>query len=935
MGGQALGQGSLVGLKLGHYRIADKIGRGGMGEVYRAHDEHLDRDVALKVLPPGTLIDEPDRRHLHKEALILSQLNHPNVATIHDFDTQQGVDFLVMEYISGVTLSKKVAGGPLPEKELVRLGLQLAEGLCAAHEHGVVHCDLKPGNLKLTKDGRLKILDFGLAKLRPPCSGTARTASFSENDVLGGTLLYMAPEQILGGEVDARTDIHAAGLVFYEMATGQRPFAGIERSQLIGAILRTPRPSPTALNPHLSAELERIIGKCLEKEPEDRYQSAKELAVDLRRTVTSTGTQGARRRSHEHLARNSALVSVVTVALLLVGWKLWNYSHPASASAPVVPIVLGDFVNSTGDPAFDETLKQAMTVRLEESPYLSLFSQAKVRETLRLMGRSPSEPLTPELGRDLCQRSAGEALLWGSISKLGNEYVIGLTAINCVTGDEFIHEQLQSASKEQVLRTLDEGTSKLRRRLGESLVSLKKFDTPIEQATTPSLEALKAYSLGRKAYNEKGPSAAIPLYQQAVELDPNFALAWASLSAVQWMDGRADESRSAIKKAFELRDRVSEREKLRVSSYYYKLVLGDVVKSAEQDRLATQNYPSDWWSHYHLAVNLAELGSLEEAVEQAAEGLRLNPSNPNAYLNLSLFEMNIERPDLSEATLKQAVATGISPDAFRGPRYVLAFLRNDAAERDRLAAYGMTNNDTELMSLDSDTKVYFGRIREAEILVRRIIESDRRSSSVPILESATALRDAEVGRSKLARQEVAAALKGSTDWRAQAVAALALASLGETERANAMADGLAKENPSNSYLGVYWLPTIQAAIAVSKGNADQALSSLQGAALHELGQMPPLGIALYPAYVRGKAYLLNHDGVAAASEFQKLIDHRCLMGDAPIAALARVQLARAYVMSGNTAKAQIAYLDFFNLWKDADPNIPILKKAKAEYAKLQ
>ncbi len=437
MASQVPEQDSLVGSDLGHYRIVEKIGAGGMGEVYRARDEHFARDVAIKVLPLDTLIDASARKHFHKEALILSQLNHPNVATIHDFDTQQGVDFLVMEYIPGITLSVKVAGRPLPEKDVFRLGVELAEALAAAHDHGVVHRDIKPSNLRITIDGRLKILDFGLARLRLPTTSSATTESLGETQGLAGTLPYMAPEQLLGGEIDARTDIYAAGSVLYEMATGQRPFADVERSQLIGAILRRPPRSPNALNPRLSPELERIIGRCLEKDPDNRYQTARELAIHLKRVATRDAPLPAPvpRLSFRGTAISLFAVLLAALVVLLVvpairhriasqavaAW--YRVGGQSGLAGPPITqkdyILVTDLSNRTGDSVFDGTLRKAVALDLDQSPYLNVVSDRQVAGALKRMGRDPEEKLTPELGTDLCQRNGIKALLVGSIDNIG------------------------------------------------------------------------------------------------------------------------------------------------------------------------------------------------------------------------------------------------------------------------------------------------------------------------------------------------------------------------------------------------------------------------------------------------------------------------------------------------------------------------------------
>jgi eukaryotic-like serine/threonine-protein kinase len=579
VGGRVLDSGTLLDHPLGHYRLVEKIGAGGMGVVYRAHDEHLDREVAIKVLPPGTLTDEDARKRFRTEARSLSKLNHPNIATVHDFDSQGDVDYLVMEYVPGKTLRDRISEGPLPEAETIRLGTQLAKGLMAAHERGLVHRDLKPENVRLTLDGRPKILDFGLAKLIRPVADCTTESNIS---VVAGTLPYMSPEQVLGSVVDQRADLFSFGVVLYEMATGQRPLAEVEPSNLIAAILHMPPLPPTRLNPKTSPQLERIIFKCLEKEPENRYQSAKELAVDLRRTAlgSSTTQRPWATRLRKGWARQRVAVLLLLGALLVMGGLLFR-SRRVHALTPSDTIVLADFVNSTPDPVFDDALNQALTVELEQSPFLKILPQTKIRDTLRLMGRSPDEPLTPEVGRELCQRAAGKAVLWGSIATLGTQYVIGLTAAECSTGNHLASEQIQSANKEAVLKALSDATSRLRSKLGESLISVQKFDAPLEQATTPSLEALKAYSLGRKAQYQRGNSAAMPLFKRAIELDPNFAVAYAALGIAYSNLGETGLANENLQRAYELRNRVSEREKLRISASYLSYFDGDLVKGSE------------------------------------------------------------------------------------------------------------------------------------------------------------------------------------------------------------------------------------------------------------------------------------------------------------------------------------------------------------------
>jgi len=936
MANHAVGQDTLVGQTLGHYRIAEKIGAGGMGEVYRASDQHLARDVAIKVLPPGTLTDASARKHFHKEALILSQLNHPNIATIYDFDTQQGVDFLVMEYIPGITLSEKVAAGPLPEKEVLRLGVQLAEGLAAAHDHGVVHRDLKPGNLQVTSDGRLKILDFGLAKLWHPVTASAATESVSEAQGMAGTVPYMAPEQLLGEEIDARTDLHAAGYVLYEMATGRYPFAEVERSQLIGAILHKPPRPPTALNSKLSPELERIIGKCLEKEPENRYQSAKELAIDLRRLLTPSAVRVAEVPvAARKLWKVLVPATLILVAAAITG-TLYFGSQRAHALTERDTIVLSDFDNKTGDAVFDDTLKQGLSVQLEQSPFLNLLSADKVNETLKLMGRSAADGLTPEVTREVCQRTGSKVMLTGSIAGLGSQYVIGLKAVNCNTGDVLAAAQEQAAGKEAVLKALDNGAVSLRSKLGESLSSVEKYATPLEEATTPSLEALKAFSLGVKTFNAKGQANALPFYKRAVELDPNFAMAYAAMSAVYGNLNEVGRAAEYTRKAYERREKVSEQERLYIESAYYLKATGELEKAAQAYELWQQTYPRSMAPYTNLGVVSMSLGNWEKALEETREAIRLAPNAVIPYINLVEIYATLNRLDEAEAVCKQMEERKMEGEGLLWGRYNLAFLKGDTAQMVQLvsAAMGKPGAEDMLLAMHANTEGWYGKLKNARELTRKAMDSAQHNDAkeaAAAYQAAAALRDVEAGNQGQARAEANTAVKLAPNRDVRTMAALALARAGDTAGAEKLAAELDKTFPLDTLVQRYWLPTIRAAVALQRKDPNRAIELLKVASPIELGDTANL----LPVYLRGEAYLMLHDGSRAAAEFQKFIDHRGVVMNFPWGALAHLGLARAYAMQGDTTKAKIAYQDFLTLWKDADPDIPILKEAKAEYAKLQ
>ncbi len=941
MAGRALGQDFLVGSELGHYRIIEKIGAGGMGEVYRARDEHLDRDVAIKVLAPGTLTDESARKRFHKEALILSQLNHPNVATIHDFDTQQDVDFLVMEYISGITLSEKVVAGPLPEKEALGLGVQLAEGLAAAHGHGVVHRDLKTGNLRVTSDGRLKILDFGLAKLRLPVTASATTETLSEPQAIAGTFPYMAPEQLLGEEIDARTDIYAAGLVLYEMATGRYAFAEVERSQLIGVILHRPPRLPSTLNPQVSIEVERIIGKCLEKEAENRYQSAQELAIDLRRLLTSNTVKGA----GVAFASGKLWKVLVPAALILVaaaiGGALYFSSHRAHALTDRDTIVLSDFDNKTGDSVFDDALKQGLSVQLEQSPFLALVSERRVNETLKLMGHPAGERLTPESTHEVCLRTGSKAMLTGSIAGLGSQYVIGLKAVNCNTGDVLAEAQEQAAGKESVLKALDVAAVGMRGKLGESLSSVQKYATPVEEATTPSLEALKVYSLGLKTWLAKGDTAGLPFFRRAADLDPSFAMAFAWMATAYYDLNETGRAAENMRKAYGLREKVSERERLFIEAGYYDLVTGELEKGARADELWQQTYPRDDLPYMRLGFASATLGNWEKALEEWREAIRLDPDNGILYYLLGLAYMSGNRLDEAELVLKQAEDRKLEGETILQSRYWLAFLKGDTAQMTQWvsAAMGKPGAEDLLLDMQADTEGWYGKLKNARELTRRAMESAQHNDakeSAAGYQAEAALRDVESGSREQARAQAKSALKLAPNRDVRAMAALALARAGDTARAEKLAAELDEAFPLDTLVQRYWLPTIQASVALERKDPNRAIELLKVASPIELSSATgALTIFLCPVYLRGEAYLMLHDGNRAAAEFQKFIDRRGVVMNFPWGALARLGLARAYALQGDTAKARRAYQDFLILWKDADPDIPILREAKAEYTKLQ
>jgi Tfp pilus assembly protein PilF len=635
---------------------------------------------------------------------------------------------------------------------------------------------------------------------------------------------------------------------------------------------------------------------------------------------------------------------VLVAALIASGLYLRSRSAtPVTTGAPLTEkdtIVLADFTNTTSDPVFDGTLKQALAVDLEQSPFLNILSDRKVGETLRLMGRAPSDHVTPDVAKELCVRTGSKAILTGSVSSLGSQYVIGLEAVACGSGDTLSKEQAEASSKENVVKALGTAASALRARLGESLASVQKFNVPIE-ATTSSLEALKTFSMGVTTQGQKGDAEAIPFLRRAIELDPNFAVAYAVLGVTYANLSEPSLSAESLKKAYAMRDRVSEKERLRIAAYYYAFVTGELEKEAQTYQLWIQSYPRDNIPHGNLGSNFEALGQYEKARTETQEGLRLEPNSVVGYQNLGTIFLALNRPDDTKAIIDQALSRNLDSGNLRVTMYDLAFLRGDAAQMVQQLAWGAGKPGVEdlLLSAQSDTEAYYGRLTKARDYSRRAVDSAVRADSketAALWQVNAAVREAEFGNVAAAKQDVGAALALAPGRDVKVLSALALARVGDVARAKAMVEQLENSDPLNTVLKLYWLPTLKAAIELHGGNSAQALLSVEAAAPYELGGPPPIQEGtLYPAYLRGEAYLAAHNGTAAATEFQKFIDHRGIVINFPLGALAHLGLARAYALSGDTAKAKTAYQDFLTLWKEADPDIPILKEAKAEYAKLQ
>ena len=963
---------AIVGKQIGHYQVLSQIGRGGMGEVFLAQDTALGRKVALKLLRSDFTMNEERLRRFRQEAQAASALNHPNILTIHEIGHQDPLHFMATEYVEGQTLREKILGTRMALGQALDIAVQVAGALAAAHNAGIIHRDIKPENIMVRTDGYVKVLDFGLAKLTEPkaIDTVAPTLPKVETQpgVVMGTVSYMSPEQARGLAVDARSDIWSVGVMIYEMATGRQPFEGETASDVMSLILQK-EPLPLAHSwPEVPGELERIVRKALRKDKEERYQTIKDLLIDLRTLRKSLELEAEMERSAPPMAvspltnRQSAAaatqypssaeyiveglkqhkrVAVGAFALVLTvsaaAFLYFNYLNRAQALTEKDDILLADIVNTTGDPVFDGTLKQALAVHLGQSPFLNIIPENRVRETLRRMERSPDERITPEIGREICQRESIKALLTGSIASLGSNYVITLEALNGQTGETLARQQVEAVGKEQVITKLGEAATTLREKLGESISSIQKFDTRLAEVTTSSLDALKAYSAGREQ-GAKGKNAeAIPFFKHAVEIDPNFALAYLGLAVAYYNEapGLSETPEPYATKAYELRDRVTERERFRISSLYHLLVTNDLDKEIEVAELSKQTYPGELTALNVLAFAYLRLGEYEKAVEYAKEAVHINPNTAVLYSNLGWGYRAMGRYDEAKATFEQAHARNLDYFVMHLNAYLIAFAEGDHAEMQRQFDWAKGKpSETEFLELQRWTEMFAGRYRQAQETARRaadLAQSQDMKLDAARFMSTSAAWDALVGNCPQAKQNTAKALAIGAGAEPAVIAPFAPALCGEAERTRSLIDDLARRRPTSTEVNEIWGPVSRAAVEIGRGNPAEAIQLLQKAKRYETGQLAfPVII-----YMRGQAYLRQGSATEAMAEFQRIIDRRSIAPAHPLYPLAYLGLARAAALAGDTAKSRKAYEGFFALWKDADPDIPILQQAKQEYDRLK
>ncbi len=939
-----------AGQTISHYRVLSQLGSGGMGVVYEAEDIRLGRRVALKFLPDDLVRDETALQRFEREARAASALNHPSICTIYEVEEYDHQPVIVMELLEGQSLKERIRTGPITTDEVLDIGIQLSDALEAAHGKGIIHRGLKPANIFVVGRGRVKILDFGLAKVLR--SGIAEDESQEESltleGAIPGTTPYMSPEQARGEDIDVRSDLFSLGVVIFELATGQRPFARKNRVLTIDAILNAEPPALSSLNPGLPLEFDGIVAKALEKDLKRRYQQASEIRDELqqlkRRTESGQITPTTRRPSKVKRNRWIVIAAASAIVLTLLT-SIFLRSHGAPKLTNKDTIVLADFTNSTGDPVFDGTLRQGMVVQLEQSPFLSLMSDERVRQTLGLMGKSADTRLTPDIALEVCERIGSAAILDGSIASLGTQYVLGLRARSCRTGGVLDEEQVQSSRKEDVLNALSQAATKFRTRIGESLTSIQEHDTPLARATTPSLDALKAYSAGQKVAFSEGFVPAIPSIKRAVELDPNFSMAYATLGLDYSSVGESVLAIENTTRAYQLRDHANDRERFFITTLYDRQVTGNLEKAHQTLELWAQAYPRDLDAHGLLTGFSSQgTGRYEQSIEEGKKALEIDPDFAPGYLNPAFSYFWLDRVDEATILAKRASDRNLQMAELMALRYYVGFLKGDQAEMEKAAALAKGKPGAEDWITHSQALILArsGQLQQARATSGRAIDLALQTGQrerAASYEVAAGVYGALLGSTTEGRQRSKAALNLSTGRDVEYSAAFALALSGEVPRAQTLANDLEKRFPEDSSVQFEYLPTLRAIFALDRKQPEKAIELLQTALPHELS-VPAIDFnfffgGLYSAYVRGQAYLAMNNGTNAAAEFQKILDHRGLIAGDPVGALARLQLGRAYANSGDTVKAKAAYQDLLAVWKDADPDLPILKHARAEYAKLR
>ena len=935
---------SLTGKKVSHYRVLDVIGAGGMGMVYKAEDLKLGRLVALKFLPGEFAGDAVALKRFEREAQTASALNHPNICTIYEIEEHEGQPFIAMEFLQGENLRDRLSAWKqklLPLRELLEISAQICDGLQAAHDKGIIHRDIKPANIFLCKSGTVKILDFGLAKLAgsdaaleraeaasttvPKTSTESLTKALTRTGTAAGTAGYMSPEQVRHEELDTRSDLFSFGLVVYEMACGQRAFTGQTRVDVHEAILHQPPAPARACNPVLPRSLDLVLAKALEKDRDRRYQSATAMKDELARITREA--HPTRRR----MRRAFAAGALLAVGALSV-WRYEVYRHRITL-APTDTIVLADADNRTGDPVFDGALNTALRYEMEQTPYLSLLGLDKTYATMGQMKLPPTTKITPEIARQICIKTNSKMVISDSIADAGNRYHLEIRALDCGSGATLAEERKDISARSQVVHELGTTAARLRRRLGEPADSLARFNQPLEKALSSSLEALQAGTEGRKLYLAGDVEGALKLYQRAVELDPNLAVTYQGIGSAHGSLGHQDLMVASFARAYQLRERMTEKNRLNIELIYCSNVTGELDKAHSISLRALELFPRDGNFHRNLANTLIHLGQFDRAAAAEDEMARLEPS-PIHFAFAAQANIIASRFKEASSWLDQAEALKFDSLGLRTQRFRLAFIEGDRSTFDRIFDSEANGPNRVLFlrerSIYEAQQGHFYSSDRLQLQASKLF-SDPEDISTELVFSA--LQNAEAGRAIQARKTQDQALQSQLERNRKMVLALSFARSGKTENANRIAEEVSQEAPLDTLVQKYLVPTVRAAVKLQQHDPAAAIDLLRGTIRYDLAVTQSFDY-LYPAYIRGLAYLESGDGRSAAGEFQKLIDNPGLCQGYITGPLARLQLGRAQRLIGDNASARKSYEEFLTLWRDADPDLPAYKEAKAEYAAL-
>ena len=910
-----------------HYEIRSQIGSGGMGDVYLADDTKLGRKVAIKFLHEKFSKDEGLLNRFIQEAKAASALNHPNILTVYEIGEHDGKHYISAEYIDGKTLRERMKQR-LTFDETLSIMVQTAEALSAAHQAGIVHRDIKPENIMVRSDGYVKVLDFGLAKLTEinHIDGEEQTKKLVKTNpgVVMGTVSYMSPEQARGKNTDARSDVFSFGIVLYEMLTGKVPFSGETMTDILSSIISIEPQPITTLAPHLPKELQRMVQKTLRKKRDLRYQTTQDLLVDLKDLRDELQLEAKLEQTAVPNKPDSGQVSAPR--------------HSTSSSGGVKDsLLLTEFENTTGEAIFDQTLKMALAFSLVQSPFLDIVPDSRISQTLRLMGRKPNERVTKELGEEICMRQNLKAFITGTISSFGETYVLTLEAVNARTGESLGREFEQVNSREDILTALGRAATGIREKLGESLSSIEKFNVPGESITTSSLEALKIFVLGREQVVNGKQFEAIPFYKKALEVDPEFALAYTELAVVFRNTEQWKSAAEMSAKAYELRDTVSETEKLRIIYYYHNFITGEMDKAIETLELWRNTYPNFVVSYVSLSDSYERLGQSEKAIAFAREGLKLDPNYATIYMNLVESLVSVDRYDQVKETCRQAFERKLDGDYFHLFPYMVAFIENDStAMAENLKWFAGRDDEYLALDLQAGTAAFKGQWRTSQDFSRRSIDLAGRGNTKEVaanFAAGQALRivfwSSGTGLPASDDSQLRTVLKAQTNKalnleRGREVlvrTSLALAAAGHSDEANTLADEMMADSPKDTLLNQVWLPTIRAALLLQSNKAKEAIEEL------EITERFEKGAEFYPQYLRALAYLQLKKSKDAVREFDKILNHR---GEAPLSSiypLAQLGKARA-------TKDKAEYENFFEIWKDADKDMPALTAAREEIEKL-